>query len=147
MRQPLVDPQLFTNMGNLFWKTCIAEGVTPKKFREENMVPRPESLEDFMLLFPFGLHSEAAGDRKVIVQFVFSGQVADSCYFSIETGNIDSEKGISENPDLTIETPFDVWMDIITGKVDGQQMYMEQKYKVNGDLSLMIELFNRPSDS
>jgi multimeric flavodoxin WrbA len=145
IRQPLVDPRLLLNLGNLFWKTCIAEGVTPKKFREENMVPRPESLGDFMALFPYGLNSKAAGDRKVILQFKFSGQVEDSCYFLIETGNINGERGVSENPDLTIESPFDVWMDIITHKVDGQQMFMEQKYKVNGDLSLMIELFQRPS--
>jgi predicted lipid carrier protein YhbT len=32
-------------------------------------------------------------------------------------------------------------MDIMTRKADGQQMFMEQKYKVNGDISLMIQLF------
>lgn len=143
IRQPIVDSQSFAEMGNLFWKTCIAEGVTPKEFREKNMVPRPDSLENFMLLFPFGLNSEAAGDRKVILQFNFSGQVEDSCYFTIEIGNIDAKKGIRENPDLTIETPFNVWMDIMTRKADGQQMLMEQKYKINGDISLMLRLFKR----
>ena len=140
IRQPLVDSQSFAKMGNLFWKTCIAEGVTPKEFQEKNMVLRPDSTESFMLLFPFGLNSEAAGDRKVILQFKFSGQVEDSCYFTIEMGNIDAKKGTIENPDLTIETPFNVWMDIMTRKADGQQMFMEQKYKVNGDISLMIQL-------
>jgi len=146
IRQPIVDSQSFAEMGNLFWKTCIAEGVTPKEFREKNMVPRPDSLENFMLLFPFGLNSEAAGDRKVILQFKFSGDVEDSCYFTIEKGNIDAKTGTWENPDLTIETPFDVWVDIMVGKADGQQMFMEQKYKVNGDISLMIQLFKREGD-
>jgi multimeric flavodoxin WrbA len=146
IRQPIVDSQSFAEMGNLFWKTCIAEGVTPKEFREKNMVPRPDSLENFMLLFPFGLNSEAADDRKVILQFKFSGDVEDSCYFTIEKGNIDAKTGTWENPDLTIETPFDVWVDIMVGKADGQQMFMEQKYKVNGDISLMIQLFKREGD-
>ena len=53
------------------------------------------------------------------------------------------EEGKEENPDITIETPFEIWMDIMTGKADGQQMFMEQKYKVNGDLSLMIQLFQK----
>ncbi len=79
----------------------------------------------------------------MILQFKFSGVVEDSCYFTIEKGNIDAKTGILENSDLTIETPFDVWMDIMTGKADGQQMFMEQKYKVNGDISLMIQLFQR----
>ena len=146
IRQPLMDSQAFAKIANLFWKTCIAEKMTPKEFEKKNMVPRPDSLESFMWLFPFGLNSEAAGDRKVILQFKFSGDVEDSCYFTIEKGNIDAKTGTWENPDLTIETPFDVWVDIMVGKADGQQMFMEQKYKVNGDISLMIQLFKREGD-
>lgn len=146
IRQPLTDSQFFAEMGNLFLKTCIAEGVTPKEFEKKNMVPRPDSLESFMWLFPFGLNSEAAGDRKVILQFNFSGHVEDSCYFIIEKGNVEAKKGIEENPDLTIKTPFDVWMDIMTGKADGQQMFMEQKYTVTGDIGLMIQLFKTEGD-
>jgi len=143
--QPLVEAQSFAEMANLFWKTCIAEGVTPKEFAEKKMVPRPDSLESFMFLLPFGLHSQAAGDKKMILQFKFSGVVEDSCYFTIDKGNIDAKTGTSEKPDLTIDTPFDVWIDIMTGKADGQQMFIEQKYKVNGDISLMIQLFQRES--
>ena len=28
--QSFVDPEAFAEMGNVFWKTCIAEGVTPQ---------------------------------------------------------------------------------------------------------------------
>ena len=69
-------------MTNLFWKTCIAEGVIPGKFDEKGLRPRPDS----------------------------------------------------------VEPPFEVWMDIMTGKADGQQMFMEQKYRVNGDLSLLMRM-------
>jgi len=146
IQQPIIDFQTFARMGNLFWKTCIAEGVTPKEFREKDMIPRPDSIESFMLVFPFGLNSEAVGDRKIILQFNFSGEVTSSCYFTIEKGNISPKEGSKENPDITIETPFDLWMDIITGKADGQQMFMEQKYTVEGDLSLMIKLFQKQTD-
>jgi len=143
IRQPLIDPQTFRNMGNIYWKTCIAEGMTPEEFKERNMVPRPDSMASFMLLFPFGINSEAVGNRKVILQFNFSGQITDSCYFVIEEDHVDSKNGIAKIPDITIETPFGIWMDIMTGKADGQQMFMEQKYKVEGDLSLMIQLFQK----
>ena len=141
IRQPLVDSKFFAEMGNLFWKTCIAEEVTPKEFEKKNMVPRPDSLESFMWLFPFGINSGAAGDRKVILQFNFSGHVEGSCCFIIEKGNVEAKKGTEEHTDITIKTPFDVWMDIMTGKADGQQMFMEQKYTVTGDIGLMIQLF------
>lgn len=143
IRQPLVDTQFFAKMGNLFWKTCITEGVTPKEFQEKNMVPRPDSLESFMFLLPFGVNSGAAGDKKVVVQFKLSGAVKDSCYFSIEKGSLQAKIGVWENPDLTIETPFDLWVDIMTGRADGTEMLMQQKYRVNGDISLMIQLSQR----
>jgi multimeric flavodoxin WrbA len=141
--QPLGDLQSFAKMGNIYWKACIAEGVTPKEFKDKKMVPRPDSLEDFMFIFPFGLNSEAVGDRKVVLQFKFSGDVKDSCYFTIEKGKVGAKQGVYEKPDLTIDTPFHLWMDIMTRKADGAQMFMEQKYKVQGDLSLMMQLFRR----
>jgi len=141
--QPLVEPRSFAVMANVFWKTCIAEAVTPKEFGEKKLVPRPDSLESFMILFPSGINAEAVGDRTVILQFKFSGELEGSCHFVMEKGNVGSRMGTSENRDLTIETPFGVWMDIMTGKADGQQMFMEQKYKVEGDISLMIQLFQR----
>lgn len=143
IQQPIIDFHTFAQIGNLYWKTCIAEGVTPKEFGERNMVPRHDTLENFMILFPFGLNSEAVGARKVILQFNFSDDVTDSCWFMIQKGNISAGGGSKEDPDITVETPFELWMDIMTGKADGQQMFMDQKYKVDGDLSLMIKLFQK----
>ncbi len=143
IQQQIGDFDSFARIGNLFWKTCIAEGVTPKQFRDKNMVPRPDSIETFMLIFPRGLNSEVAAERRITLQFNFSGEVSDSCHFIIEKGNIAAEKGSRENPDIAIATPFELWMDIVTGKADGQQMFMEQKYTVEGDLALMIELFQK----
>jgi len=37
-------------------------------------------------------------------------------------------------------------MDIMTRKSDGQKMFMEQKYKVTGDIPLMIKLFEKKND-
>jgi multimeric flavodoxin WrbA len=139
--QPLSNTRSFAKMGNMYWKTCIAEGVTPREFDDKKMVPRPASLDDFMFFFPFGLNAKAAPDKKVQLQINFSGDVNDSCYFTIENGKVDAEQGACAKPDLTIDTPFNVWMDIITRKADGAKMLMEQKYKVQGDLTLMMKLF------
>ncbi len=145
IQQPIVDFETFALFGNTFWKTCIAEGVTPKEFREKNMVPRPDSLESFMAIFPLGMKSEAVGQEKKILQFNFSDEATDSCIFIIENDKVTAKRGREENPDITIETPFELWMDIMTRKVDGQQMFMEQKYTVSGDLELMIQLFQKES--
>ena len=144
--QPLGDAKTFGKMGNIYWKTCIAEGVTPKEFDDKKMVPRPQTLDDFMFVFPYGLNTSAAGDRKVRLQFHFSGDISDSCFFAIEKGRADAEQGTCDKPDLIIETPFGLWMDVLTRKADGQKLFMDGKYKVQGDLALMMKLFQKDSD-
>ncbi|MGO9566699.1 MAG: SCP2 sterol-binding domain-containing protein [Desulfomonilaceae bacterium] len=107
---------------------------------KRNLVPRPYSLQTFMLIMAVGFNAERAADTKATLQFNFSGAVAGSCYFRIKNGKIEAKAGISEKPDLTVESPFDSWMDIMTGKADGQQMFMQQKYKPSGDLSLLMRM-------
>ena len=75
-----------------------------------------------------------------MLQFKFSGEVEGSCHLKIEDREIQALPGVADKPDLTVDAPFEVWMDIMTGKADGQQMFMEQKYKVSGDLSLLMRM-------
>lgn len=141
IQQPLVDKGFFRETGNLFWKTCIAEGVTPKTFVEKKMVPRPDTIDAFMSVFPLGLKAGAAGDRQVILQFDFSGTIQDACHFIIDPKRIAAKPGRAVNPDIIIHTPFALWMDIMTRKADGQQMFLDGKYRVEGDFDLMLKLF------
>jgi multimeric flavodoxin WrbA len=147
IKQPLADdPRKFLKIGNLMWKTCIAEGITPKEFEAKKLIPRPDSIETFMIIMPMGFNPRAAGEMKAVLQFNFSGEAEGSCHFRIEGGQIEAIAGPADSPTLTIETPFDVWMNIMTRKADGQQMFMQQKYKVSGDFSLLLrmnQLFGR----
>ena len=147
IKQPIIDQPTLATVGNLMWKSCISEGVTIKEFQDQKMVPRPDSLETFMIIMPFGFNTQAIDDKEAIVQFNFTGEVAGSCYFTIKKDKVQATGGVNGKPTLTIESPFEVWMDIITGKADGQQMLMEQKYKVEGDLPLMLQLFPREGDN
>ena len=136
----------FKGLANLFWKTCIEEGVTPKEFEKKGMIPRPDSLESFMAISKMGFNPEGAAGMQAVMQYEFSGSVVGECYFTIDNGSIEAGEGIYSNPAININTPFDVWMDIITGKADGQEMFFQEKYTVEGDLELMMkmgELFGR----
>lgn len=130
----------FHGLGNLFWKTCIAEGVTPKEFEKRGMIPRPDSLESFMAILKMGFNPEGAADIQAVMQFCFSGSVEGDCFFSIDNGSIRVEEGNHAQPTVTIRTPFDVWMDIMTGKADGQEMFFQEKYTVEGNFELMMKM-------
>jgi putative sterol carrier protein len=144
--RPIMDAESLTIIGNVTCKTCIAEKVTLKEFFTKGMTPRPDSLEVFMALSVIGLNAEAAGGKKVILQFKFSGEVEASCYFTFEKGSIKATAGTNTEYDVRIETPFEVWMDIMTGKAEGREMFMQGKYRVEGDLFLMQELLQRKGD-
>jgi putative sterol carrier protein len=105
-----------------------------------NPVPRPDSIESFMTIMSRGFNAENAKQMKAVMQFTFSGEVEGSCHFEIENGEIRTKGGTSAKPDLIIESPFEIWMDVITGKADGQQMFMQQRYTASGDFSLLLRM-------
>jgi putative sterol carrier protein len=140
------DKDLFHMMGNVFWKTCITEGVTPKEFEQKGIIPRPDSIDSFLIVLKMGFNAEAAGDTAGTIQFNFDGEVQGSCHLVIHDGNIETKKGTAKDASMTINSPFELWIDIMTGKADGQQMLMEKKYKVDGDFNLLMrmnQLFGR----
>ncbi len=148
IQQPLrtSEQEGFGGLGNLFWQTCIDAGVTPREFEEKGMIPRPDSLDSFLAILSLGFNPEGAGDTRAVIQFVFSGVVSGNCFLSINKGTIKTETGLHANPDVSIQAPFELWMDIMTGKADGQTMFMQQKYIVEGDLELLLrmnQLFGR----
>jgi len=141
IHQPIAkNIEQFLEIGNMFWKTCIEEGVTPKQFGERGLIPRPDSLKGFMQLMRIAFNPKGAGDMAATLQYKFNGVVEGGCYFSIAKGAIRAQEGFSDAPDLTIETPFDTWMDIMTGKADGQTMFAEEKYTVEGDLEMLMKM-------
>ncbi|SPF47685.1 Multimeric flavodoxin WrbA (modular protein) [Syntrophobacter sp. SbD1] len=138
--QPIGDFDSFAPMANVFWKTCIQEGVTPAEFEKRDLVPRPDSIKTFMMIMSRGFNPERAAQTKAVMQFDFSGEVEGSCHFEIENGQIRAKEGSAEKPNLIVESPFEIWMDVVTGKSNGQQLFMEQKFKASGDFSLLLRM-------
>ena len=86
----------------------------------------------------FAFKARKAADAKMAVQFNFSGQAAGECYFIVENGTFRTDLGTADHPDLIIESPFEVWMDIMTQKADGQKLFLEQKYSARGDITALM---------
>jgi multimeric flavodoxin WrbA/putative sterol carrier protein len=139
--QPMIDdPAEFLQLGNLMWQTCIAEGVTPREFSQQELVPRPDSIDSYLGLMKLKFNSNGANGLNAKIQFNFSGDTQGSCFFEITKGTFNAQPGTVERPDLTVNSPFNIWMDIITGKAEGQQMFLEQKYTIEGDPELLMQM-------
>jgi multimeric flavodoxin WrbA/putative sterol carrier protein len=140
IKKPITNFEEMAPLGNLMWQTCINEGVTMGEAQKGGLIPRPDSIETFLMLMKFAFKANKNRDARLTMQFNFSGQVAGECYFVIENGRFKTGLGKSNNPDLIIESPFEVWMDIMTKKADGQKMFMEKKYTAKGDISALMRM-------
>ncbi len=138
--QPVGDVKSLATMANMAWRTYIAAGVTPREAAKQNIMPRPENLEELVVLMPMGFKSEAAGDMDAVIQYDFSGPVQGSCHFNICDGQMSGALGKADNPALSIASDFDLWLDVMSGKVDGQEAFMQGKAKASGDLALLLKL-------
>ncbi len=111
-----------------------------KEFAKKNLRPRPDSLEAFRLMMPLGFNPDSAKGLRATLQFEFTGEVEGDCHFVIADNAITAKADRAEKPDLTITSPFEVWMDIMTGKADGAQMLMEGEYTAEGNMDLLLNM-------
>jgi multimeric flavodoxin WrbA len=139
IEQPLTDPATMAATANLMWQALIDRKMTPAEAAHNgHIAPRPGSIETFMAMLNFAFNPVKAADKNGTLQFNFNGSGAGSCFFVMDKGKCAAFLGRADAPDCTIESPFEVWADIIEGKTDGGQALMDGKYKANGDISLLM---------
>lgn len=135
IQKPLVPPDALADMANLWWDGHL-EGITQGK-------PVQGKIEDMRLLLrgmAASFNSKASGDLKAIIQFEVTGRQTGEWFLSIENGKCTYHEGKGNVPNLTITTPSEVWLAIANKELDGQQAFMEGKYKATGDISLLVRM-------
>ena len=140
IQRPLGDLDTIAQAANMFWRTCIDERVNPKAFRERGRIPRPHSLNDYLILIQLAFPAKGAGDVKATVQFEFTGETSGDCYIIIDNGTIQTGMGKATQPNVVVRAPFELWMDVISGKADPAQMFTEGKCSAEGDISLLMKM-------
>jgi len=137
VQQPLDENATVLEMANLSWHSLVDAGLTPAQFERQGRAPRPDSLKTLMTILQIGFNPRQSAGRKAILQFNFTGEVTGSCYFKVSDGKIEAFEGQAGKPDLKVDAAFEVWADIIAGKLEGSQAFFDGKYQVEGDIGLM----------
>ena len=137
VQQPLDENATVLEMANLSWHSLVDAGLTPSQFERQGRAPRPDSLKTLMTILQMGFNPQQAAGRKGTLQFNFTGEVTGSCYFEVADGKIKAFEGQAGKPDLKVDAAFEVWADIIAGKLEGAQALFDGKYRVEGDIGLM----------
>ena len=105
-----------------------------------------ESLSDAFRIMPYGLNKKLAKGVDVVVQFKLSGYEAQESYLIIKDQQCKYINGIHPNPTVIIEADSKIWLDIINGDLDGTTAYIDKKYEMIGDASVMLN-FDKLFDS
>jgi phytoene desaturase len=125
------------------WKSIpmLAKLPTEERTMEVDRFPEQKvTCREIIAGMPTVFNAEVAGDRVANIYYKVTGEEPGDYYLEIANRTCTFHEGIPASPTLTIETPSEVWVAISTGKLDGQQAFMEQKYKASGDFSLLMKL-------
>ena len=98
------------------------------------------SCAELLQMMPLGFNGAGSEGLEAIYQFEISGEENFTACLKISGGQCSYHDGPADKPGVVIKTPADVWLAISKGELDGQQAFMSAKYKVEGDLSLLLRL-------
>ncbi|HOJ14759.1 MAG TPA: NAD(P)H-dependent oxidoreductase [Deltaproteobacteria bacterium] len=138
--QPLGDKTVMARAANIFWRTCMRERMTPEELRAKGVVPRPETIDDFVLIMKLAFRPENARGIDATIRFDFTGQQEGSCSLTIHDGAVDGTTTPPDRADLAVKAPFELWMDVVTGRASGADLYLKGAFKAEGDTNLLVRL-------
>ncbi len=91
-------------------------------------------------MMPLAFNAGAADGLKAVYQFEIHGEEEFTGHLRITDGACTYHEGLADKPNLVIKTPADVWLKISRGELNGQQAFMDGRYKVEGDMNLLIKM-------
>ena len=135
-------------MGELFKSAVKPPSPVSQTPGTDSLSPQEGGIMDMSQLnchdtiagMPRVFNAETAGDLTADIQFDVSGEEPGTYYLNIEKGTCTFLEGESPAPAMTIHTPCEVWLAVSRGEMDGQMAFMQEKYTIDGDFSLLMKM-------
>lgn len=86
------------------------------------------------------INPEKIKDLNATYQWDLTGEGGGKWFAKFANGEVDIGEGEAESPDITITVATQDWMDIASGKLNGQMAFLQGKLKVQGDMTLAMKL-------
>lgn len=98
------------------------------------------TIETLMSRMPKAFIPEKAIGVDAVIQYHLTGAEAGDWIIKIKDGECKVEQGVAEDPKMTLTADSSDYKDVILGKVNGMNAFMEGKLKLAGDLNLAMKL-------
>jgi putative sterol carrier protein len=98
------------------------------------------SVEQLILNHEKAFQPEKAIGVDALIQYHLTGEQGGDWIITLKDGVCKVNKGVAENPKMTLTADAMEFHDILLGKLDGMAAFMMGKLKLSGDLNLAMKL-------
>jgi putative sterol carrier protein len=106
------------------------------------------AVKEIFSQMPQNVNADAAKGMNSVIQFNLTGDGGGNYYVEIKDGGANVSEGTHEKPNMTMTLAAADYVDLISGKLNGQMAFMSGKLKIAGDMGLAMKmqtLFKRPA--
>jgi putative sterol carrier protein len=105
------------------------------------------SIQQIIAGMPSRFNPKAAPNIDVVLQFKLSGKQGDEFFADIKNNTCELHKGVHENPTLVLKMSDQTYVDMVMGRITGQEAFFKRKLQYQGPIALAVKLnrfFNPP---
>jgi putative sterol carrier protein len=100
------------------------------------------TVRDIFARMPDTFLKHKAIGMNAVIQFDITGSGGGRWYAAIANGELSVAEGLHESPQLTLTATAQDYIDISTGKLNGQLAFMTGKVTATGNLGLAVKMNN-----
>jgi len=91
-------------------------------------------------MMPTRFNKEAAKGLNAVYQFDLSGDGGGKWHVIINNDSCQVNEGAAASPSITISMTAQDYLDMLSGKLNGQMAFMTGKLRIAGDMGLALRM-------
>ena len=104
------------------------------------MADAPTSCKQVFAEMPTRFNKEAAKGLNAIYQFDLSGDGGGKWHVIINNDACEVKEGPHASPSITISMTAQDYLDMVSGKLNGQVAFMSGRLRISGDMGLALRM-------
>lgn len=89
---------------------------------------------------PHRFDPDAAGNMDAVIQFKLTGEDGGDYFAVIHDRTCSLNAGVHDDPSITLKMSAKTYIDMVMGRLTGQNAFFTRKLTYKGDISLAIRL-------